>query len=146
MKKLLTTVSSILYLVTIVNCNKPHVTNIPSKSIQTGTVIIEPTNGISSSAELIIDGNRIHTEYKKDKKTYSRLEISGLATGMHHFLIISAHEVFGLDQFELELNDKHGEYKSIFSKQINYTLPPKTFKGTSIISNNNNNKIKAKLI
>ena len=123
MNKQLTTLSSILFLFTTITCSKPHLTNVSSKSIQAGTVTIKPTSGIKGPTELIIDGNRIYVECKKNKNRYSRLEISGLGIGKHQFILISAHEVFGPDQFELELGDKHGEYKSIFSKQLSCKLP-----------------------
>jgi hypothetical protein len=116
---------------------------LPSKEIKVGTVILKITNGIRGQIELLIDGNHTPIENIKNKNNYSYLEINGLTVGKHHFLIMSNREVLGPSQFELEINEKHGEYKNIFSKKTRFTMP--TIVSKTTVTADNNNNIRARL-
>jgi hypothetical protein len=104
-----------------VACGKPQPI-VPSKPVPAGTVLFQFTKKVQGPLELTIDGVRVQVEQAKSNKPCPRLEISGLAQGRHHFVLLSTLAAFGPDQFDLELGAAKGEFKVLFAQQFQAVL------------------------
>ena len=104
-----------------VACGKPQPI-VPGKPVPPGTVLFQFTSKVRGPIELTIDGTRVQVEEAKNNKKCARLEVSGLAQGKHHFVLLSTLEAFGPDQFDLELGAAKGEFKVLFAQEFQAVL------------------------
>jgi hypothetical protein len=122
MKKFIRNGLSLLSLAYCLACNTPHSNTLTNKVIPSGTVILKLANGTNGNIVLIVDSIKIPVECNNSNKKYTSIEISGLDKGKHNFIILNSNELFGPDQFEIELGSTHGEYKVILSKRAKFNL------------------------
>jgi hypothetical protein len=102
-------------------CGKPQPI-VPGKPVPSGTAILYFTKKVRGPLDLTIDGVRVPVTKAGNKKSYRRLEVAGLALGKHRFVLLSALEAFGPDQFELELTPAKGAFLVLFSQEMKSVL------------------------
>ena len=122
MKRFIRNALLLLSLICWLACNAPHSNILVNQFIPSDTVILKFSNNTSSNIALWIDSIKIPVEHKDGNQKYTSLAISGLNKGKHSFTILSSTEIFGPDQFEIELGSIHGECKVILSKRTKFAL------------------------
>jgi len=111
---------AICILIAGVGCSKPQPI-VPRSPVPAGTVLIQFTRRVEGPLELTIDGSRIPVQ-KISRKKCMHLEVSGLIEGRHHFVLMSALEAFGPDQFDVDLAPAKGEFKVLISQELKSVL------------------------
>jgi hypothetical protein len=93
----------------------------PARPVPPGTVLVRFTRKVEGPVELTIDGTRTPVERTSRKKCRS-LEISGLAPGKHHLLLMSPLEAFGPDQLDVNLDGTAGVFQVVYAQQFQSVL------------------------
>ena len=102
-------------------CGKPQPI-VAGRPLPAGTVLFQFTKKIQGPVELTIDGSRIPVTKAAKKKTFRRMEVTGLAPGAHRFVLLSPLEAFGPDQIDLQLGAASGEFKVLFAQELKSVL------------------------
>ncbi len=101
-------------------CGKPKAIT-PKKPVPAGTVQFQFTKKVMGPVDLTIDGTRVPVQAKAGKKG-KHLIISGLSTGKHHIVLLSALDAFGPDQIDVDMPEGAGVFKVLFAQQFKSVL------------------------
>jgi len=101
-------------------CGKPRPI-LPRKPVPPGTVLFQFTRKVLGPLELTVDGVRVPVE-NPDERMGKLLNISGLALGKHHIVLLSPLDAFGPDQIDVELTAAGGFFKVLYAQQFKSVL------------------------
>jgi hypothetical protein len=101
-------------------CGEPRALA-PARPVPAGTVQIRFDRKVNGPIELTIDGSRVPVEQGSRKKCRN-LEITGLAKGAHHLVLMSPLEAFGPDQLDVNLDGPAGAFEVVLAQQFQSTL------------------------
>jgi hypothetical protein len=102
-----------------IGCSKTHAYQ-PSGPLPAGTLMFAFTNSVAGPVELTIDDVRIPVA--QNKKKASKLVISGLPAGTHHYFLSSPRDAFGPDHGDVLMPRDSGVFLSNFAQDFKAVL------------------------
>ena len=101
-------------------CGKPRPV-LPHKPVPPGTILLMFTQKVQGPLDLTVDGLRVPVDNKAERKC-KQLFITGLASGKHHLVLLSALEAFSPDQLDVEVTPGKGDFRVLFAQQFKSVL------------------------